>query len=688
MNLMDLFVNVRVDDQATSQISKITWGIGKGLSTAAKIGTAAVGAAATGIAALTKASINQYAEYEQLVGGVDTLFKDSSQKLQQYAADAYKTAGMSANDYMANATAFSASLISSLGGDTEAAAEYANRAMVSMSDNANKMGTSIDSIVATYQSLSRGNMAMLDNLKLGYGGTKSELQRLLKDAASYTDVQKEMGIAVDASSMSFDNIVNAIAVVQGHLGIAGATALEAGTTIEGSVMSMKSAWQNLITGIADGNADIGTLVDNLVTTVVGDGTESNLGVLGNILPAVERALNGAATLVAKGLPPIIERIPSIVQENLPVLLEAAVGMVEGLVTGIIDNQESLFDAIITTVNYLAESFLSLLPQIVKLGLDLIVSLATGIADSLPELIPTIVDVILQIVDTITDPTTLGNLLTAAFAIITSIATYLVQPDVINQLLDSAIDVVKNLAQFVMENLGPMLDAAIDIIMALVNYLLEPSNLAKLVQTAIELIVTIAGAMIGATNELVKAAGELILALVDKFKATDWQKIGKDLVAGFKKGIQNAWGNLKSWFRGLFGDLIGIAKRILGIASPSKVFKQIGGFTAEGFGEGFDDEFAGVKDDMENALAFDDLDIGTSVHRIESVTGSTEGKPGRSGYIGGESEVQRMFDRLVAELAANQGDIIIPVYVGDEQIEEVIINAQRRVAVKSGGLANA
>lgn len=167
MNLFELFVKIGVDDQASGKLSDLSSKLGNGLKTAAKIGTAAVGTAAAGITALTKSAVNNYAEYEQLVGGVDTLFKEASQKVQQYAANAYKTAGMSANDYMANATAFSASLISSLGGDTEKAAEYANRAMVSMSDNANRMGTSIDSIVQTYQSLSRGNFAMLDNLKLG-----------------------------------------------------------------------------------------------------------------------------------------------------------------------------------------------------------------------------------------------------------------------------------------------------------------------------------------------------------------------------------------------------------------------------------------------------------------------------------------------------------------------------------------
>ena len=277
----------------------------------------------------------------------------------------------------------------------------------------------------------------------------------------------------------------------------------------------------------------------------------------------------------------------------------------------------LFETIFGVITYLAESFITMLPQIVQLGLDLIVSLANGIAESLPELIPTIIDVVLQIVNTLTDPATLTNLLNSAIAIITSIANYLLQPDVINMLLDAAIGVVNNLVTFLMDNLSPLLNAAIDIIMALVNYILDPYNLAKLIETAIELVVTIAGALVGAAGELVKAVGQLILKIIKKFKETDWKELGKNLVDGFKKGIQNAWNNLVTWFKGLFGDLIGIAKKILGIASPSKVFKKIGRFTAEGFGAGFEDEFANVKDDMEDALNFDDASVGinASVRKI-------------------------------------------------------------------------
>ena len=385
MNLFELFVKIGVDDQASGKLSDLSSKLGNGLKTAAKIGTAAVGTAAAGITALTKSAVDNYAEYEQLVGGVDTLFKDASQKVQQYAADAYKTSGMSANDYMANATAFSASLISSLGGDTEKAAEYANRAMVSMSDNANKMGSNIDSIVQTYQSLARGNFAMLDNLKLGYGGTKAELERLIKDAASYTDIQKKMGITVDASSMSFDNIVNAIAVVQGKLGIAGATAEEAGTTIEGSVNSMKAAWANLVTGIADENADMEGLIGNFVDSIVTVG--------GNLLPRIEQIFLGIGTLIEKLAPVIGEALPQLISTVLPSLLNAGFSLLTGLVDGIMDNLDALIEAAFQVIDMLLDGIIDNLPRIVTMGIELIGKLAVGLIRAIPSLVSKVPELI-------------------------------------------------------------------------------------------------------------------------------------------------------------------------------------------------------------------------------------------------------------------------------------------------------
>ena len=248
--------------------------------------TAGLAGATAAVGALTKSALDAYASYEQLVGGVETLFGESASKVQEYAANAYKTAGVSANTYMEQATAFSASLIQSLGGDTEAAAEYANQAIMDMSDNANKMGTSIDSIQQTYQSLMRGNYAMLDNLKLGYGGTKSELERLVKDAEKLT------GQALDPTK--FSDVITAIHAVQTELGITGTTAKEASSTIEGSVNAAKAAWENWLAGLGNEKADMSALTSQLVDAVK---TAAK-----NIIPVVKQILSSIASEISNIIP--------------------------------------------------------------------------------------------------------------------------------------------------------------------------------------------------------------------------------------------------------------------------------------------------------------------------------------------------------------------------------------------------
>ena len=397
MNLFELFVKIGVDDQASSNISKITKGLGNGLKTAAKIGTAAVGAAATGIVALTKSAVENYAEYEQLVGGVETLFGTSADKVQEYASNAYKTAGLSANEYMETVNSFSASLLQSLGGDTEAAAEYADRAVTDMSDNANKMGTSMEMIQNAYQGFAKQNYTMLDNLKLGYGGTQAEMQRLIKDAASLKDVQAELGVTVDKNSLSFGNIVNAISVMQSKMGIAGTTAEEANKTISGSINAMKGAWSNLITGIADENANFEELVNNFVETLAGDESGEG-GVINNILPRVEVALEGAGKLVEALIPVIIDKVPTIINEWLPKILQSGIDIIRSIMDGMIQNQGDIVNGVVNTVNTLANGLIDHLPEILVMGVTLIGQIAAGLIQGLPELMAKIPEIIFDIVD--------------------------------------------------------------------------------------------------------------------------------------------------------------------------------------------------------------------------------------------------------------------------------------------------
>ena len=335
MDLLDLMVKIGVDDQASSKIDnlagKVTDTFGKAASVAAKGVAAGVAAVTAATGAITKSSLDAYGAYEQNVGGIQKLFGNMGKSLDEYAeltgnavdavaekwgvleqsqnmalqnaANAYKTAGMSANQYMEQVTGFSAALITSLGNDTVAAANYADMAMVDMSDNANTFGTDMESIQWAYQGFAKQNYTMLDNLKLGYGGTKEEMQRLISDASKMTDVQKKLGVTVDESSLSFDNIVAAIHVMQESMQIGGTTAREAATTIEGSVNMMKAAWENWLTGLGDSDADMAQLTDNLVESF-------------------ETAAENVVPRVAIILGTLLGSVPGIVAEVGPVAAQA------------------------------------------------------------------------------------------------------------------------------------------------------------------------------------------------------------------------------------------------------------------------------------------------------------------------------------------------------------------------------
>lgn len=361
---MKLMVRIGADtseaEKGISRVSKLGNTLSKGLKTAAKGAGIAIGAAATAVGFMVKSAVQAYGQYEQLVGGVETLFGAGGKSLEEYAESvgksttavrreyntlvksqntvlqnankAYKTAGMSANEYMETVTSFSASLIQSLGGDTAKAATLADKAIIDMSDNANKMGSDIESIKTAYAGFAKGNFTMLDNLKLGYGGTKEEMERLLKEA------EKISGIKYDVSS--YADIVEAIHVVQNEMGITGTTAKEADTTIQGSLAATKAAWMNVLTSIAGGNIDLQDSIDSLV--------ESGIKTLNNIWPVVSQALNGIAELVKQVAPIIAENLPGLVEEVLPKLLDAAVTLLGGVAQAL----PGLFEVVLNAVGQL------------------------------------------------------------------------------------------------------------------------------------------------------------------------------------------------------------------------------------------------------------------------------------------------------------------------------------------------
>lgn len=445
MNLFELFVKIGVDDQASGNISKITSGLGKGLATAAKIGTAAVGAAATGITALTTAAVNNYAEYEQLVGGVETLFKQSSDVVQSYAANSYKTAGLSANEYMETVTSFSASLLQSLDGDTAAAAEKANLAITDMSDNANKMGTSMESIQNAYQGFAKQNFTMLDNLKLGYGGTKEEMKRLLKDA------EKLSGQKFDISS--YADIVDAIHVVQTEMGVTGTTAKEAATTISGSVSSMKSAWSNLVTGLADDEADFGSLMDDFVGSVK--------TAAGNIAPRIGTALNGVAKLIQEIVPVAMQYIPQIITEFLPTIADAAIGIVTSIGTAIFDNIDQILEYGQNILDTLLEGIISNAGNISGSVTEIITKFGSFILENLPEIIMAGINILIALVQGIIE--SIPELATAATKAIIELAAYLISAENLDKIISLGADLINALSEGIENVVEELVSVGEDII---------------------------------------------------------------------------------------------------------------------------------------------------------------------------------------------------------------------------------
>lgn len=498
--------------EASEKIGKFFGSVAK---TVGKASLAAIGAAATGITALTKSAVENYAEYEQLVGGVETLFKDSSAKVLEYANNAYKTAGLSANDYMETVTSFSASLLQSLGGDTEKAAEIGNMAVIDMSDNANKMGSSMESIQNAYAGFAKQNYTMLDNLKLGYGGTKEEMQRLIDDANALNAAQGNM---TKYSIDSYADIVNAIHDVQTEMGVTGTTALEASTTIQGSLASTKAAWENWLTGTGSVDALVGTVVNSakLLAKAIGD-----------ILPSLTTGISQLVSQLAPEIPPLINQL-------LP-------GIIDSIVT-LIDSLGSQLPAILATIlpvitgsapqiiNTLITALISSLPIIVSSAGQLILALATGISQSLPTLIPTIVDVVLQIVMTLVEN--------------------------VNLLVDAAVDLISALAEGLIAALPILIAQAPTIISRLVQELIAAAP--QLLLSAAEIVVQIVSGIADNLFALGKSAGEIITTIAEGIGEM-WGSlvgVGSQVVAKIREGISNAWQGLKNWFKGLWDGLFG------------------------------------------------------------------------------------------------------------------------------------
>lgn len=486
--------------KSDSAFTKLGNAAKKAGAVAAKALAAGIAAASAAVVALGKSAIESYAEYEQLVGGVETLFKDSAGIVKGYAENAYKTAGLSANQYMETVTSFSASLLQSLGGDTVKAAEYADMAITDMSDNANKMGSTMESIQNAYQGFAKQNYTMLDNLKLGYGGTKEEMARLLADA------EKISGIKYDISSYS--DVIDAIHVMQVEMGIAGTTAEEAAKTISGSVAMTKSAWKNLVTGIADDNADFEKLIDNFVSSI-------DIA-MQNILPRVEIALKGIGQLIEKLLPEIAVRIPQILINTVPQILQAGIAIVTALINGIVQSFPLLYETFATLIPQLGSTIQQNIPVVVQKIQELMASLGAKIE----ELLPTFVS--------------------KGLTMIAGLASNIKEN--LPKIVESGMDMIKSAVKGLMASLPELIAQAPLIISDLANSFSQ--SMQTIFGVGLEIIWEIIKGVVQAVPDLIMNIPQIIKAIVDVWMAYNWLNLGKNVITSIKTGWSNMIGGLK------------------------------------------------------------------------------------------------------------------------------------------------
>lgn len=442
MDLFNLVARITLDSsgykkqlgEAEKETSSFGSKVKSGLKATAGVIGAGITAAGAAVVALGKKSIDAYANYEQLVGGVETLFKDSAGIVQEYAANAYKTAGLSANQYMETVTSFSASLLQSLDGDTKKAANMADVAITDMADNANKMGTSMESIQNAYQGFAKQNYTMLDNLKLGYGGTAKEMYRLMEDAAK---LDKKFAETADFSldekghlEAGYADIVEAIHIVQKEMGITGTTAQEAEHTIQGSIASTKAAWQNLITGLTDENADLEQLTNNFFETA-GKAAE-------NLIPRISNVFSGISVMLEKLAPKLAAEVPKILDSLLPGLISGSVGLIDSLVTS--------------------------LPKIISPLLSAVPQLLSGIEQifySLTAALPDLIQIILTAL-----PTLVPQLITSAVNLIVFLAEHI--SEIVHPIILALPSIIETIGAALWSNLPQLLTACVDIVVFLVG----------------------------------------------------------------------------------------------------------------------------------------------------------------------------------------------------------------------------
>ena len=584
-------------------------------------------AAAAGIGKVIKDSIVAGADLEQSIGGIETLFKESADQVIANAKRAYQTAGMSANDYMELTTSFSASLLSSLGNDTAKAADVADMAMTDMSDNANKMGTNMEDIKNAYQGFAKQNYTMLDNLKLGYGGTQDEMKRLLEDARKIT------GVTYDIDNLA--DVYQAIHVIQGELDITGTTAKEAASTISGSLNAMKAAYQNVMGNLALGE-DIGPSLNALKETAVTFVRDNLLPAAVNVVSALPTALVSlAAQLAAPMLHAGVQAVLSLaagLTSAIPELLREATKALEGIVNAIITGVPALINAGMLLLNGLAQGLLEAVPELLAALPGIVDNLTTTLAAFLPQFISAVNLLVMGVAQAL--PTAIQQIVAVLPTLIDSLINVLLtlMPEIVDAIVNAIISSIPllidagiQLLTMLVGNLPAIINGIVSALPTIINSIVNAvlGSIPLLIRSGIQLFVALVSNLPAIISGVVAAVPQIIDAIVGGFAGgfDAMANIGLNLIKGIWSGISDAAAWLKSKIAGFFGGVVDSIRDFFGIHSPSRLMAGIGKNMALGIGVGWEDTFPDIAEDITDSVKLD-FDAGpVSCGRDQNQSGS-------------------------------------------------------------------
>ena len=609
--------------------------------------------AAAGIGTALSKAITEGAALEQSIGGVKTLFGDAASQVIAAADNAFATAGLSANAYMETVTGFSARLLQGLGGDTQAAAALADTAVTDMADNANKMGTSMETITQTYQSLARGNYEMLDNLKLGYGGTQSEMARLINDSGVLGDTM--VATAENVNSIGFDKMIEAIHVVQTEMGITGTTALEAETTITGSLSALQASFSNVLANLTLGR-DLGPSLNALATTLTTFLTGNLLPAVWNILSALPGALVTFVTSLGPqlltGIQELVSQITSGMTTSLPQMVQSGATMVQGIVQGITTTLPAMLQSGAQMVTTAIQGFSQQYPGLLDSGMQAVHSVIDGIVQMVPSVAQSAVEVVSAFLDMIVQ-----NL---------------------PEILSAGADILQSVVEGIGQSLPYIWQAAVELLQNFLTTIVQ--NLPEIIAAGFDLIVSLIEGIGNALPNLITAAGEIYSTIWDTITSVDWLQLGVDIVKGLINGLTSMGGALWDAAQNIAKSAFNAIKSFFGIASPSKLMQfEIGPYIPQGLALGIEKNANFVTDAMDDLSARSYASMRTALTSGAPGASTAPARPGLYGTVDTAALLQEVIDLLRMILEAVYG-----IHIGDDDIGRANARYQASRSIMLGG----